>query len=180
MSSPANAQSNAMLAAPMSADLQAAKAALAKYSDPLVAIRDGYLSTLACVDFPQGAIDGPVVFPPGAMGVHFLNAANIGPTLDPVKPQILLYENVGGKLRLTGAEWFMPVAVANGTVPAIFGQNLLGPMDGHEPIIPKSLRHYDLHVWFWKNNPRGMFTSTNSAVKCTPGAPYTIATGAHH
>ena len=163
----------------MSADLQSAKAALAKYSDPIVAIKDGFYSTVACVDFPNGATDGPVVFPKGAMGIHFLNKANIGPTLDPAKPQILLYEMVGNKLKLTGAEWFMPVEAANGTAPSIFGQTLAGPMEGHEPIVPASLRHYDLHVWFWKNNPRGMFTSTNSAVKCARDGPYTIAMGTH-
>ena len=171
---------SAMSATPMSADLQAAKSALAKYSDPFVAIKDGYFSTLACIDFPHGATDGPVVYPPGAMGVHLLNTANIGPKLDPAKPQVLLYEMVGNKLVLTGAEWFMPVEAANGTAPSIFGQTLTGPMDGHEPIMPPTLRHYDLHVWFWKNNPRGMFTSTNAAVKCAPGAPYTVAMGAHH
>ena len=161
-------------------DLSAAKAALAKYSDPLMAIKDGYFSTLACIDFPAGAKDGPIEYPPGAMGVHFLNPGNIGPNLDPAKPQVLLYEPVGDKLVLTGAEWFMPEAVAGGKAPSIFGQTLAGPMDGHEPIMPATLRHYDLHVWFYKDNPKGMFTSTNAAVKCTPGATYTIAIGAHH
>ncbi len=161
-------------------DVATAKGALAKYSDPLVAITDGYFSTLACIDFPVGAKDGTVEYPPGAMGVHFLNAANIGPKLDPMKPQILLYEQVGDKLVLTGAEWFMPVAASGGVAPSIFGQTLLGPMDGHEPIMAASLTHYDLHVWFWKDNPKGMFTPTNAAVKCTPKAAYTIEVGAHH
>jgi hypothetical protein len=163
----------------MTPELQAAKAALAKYSDPFVAIKDGFFSTLACVDFPKGAKDGPVEYPPGAMGVHFLNTANIGPVLDPAKPQVLIYEQVGDKLVLTAAEWFMPVEAAGGKAPAIFGQTLAGPMDGHEPIMPAALRHYDLHVWLWKDNPRGLFTSTNAAVKCTPGAPYTHAYGEH-
>ena len=162
------------------ADLATAKAALAKYADPFVAIKDGYFSTLACIDFPTGAMDGTVEYPPGAMGVHFLNAANIGPNLDPTKPQVLIYEPVGNKLVLAGAEWFVPVQVAGSTAPTIFGQTLAGPMDGHEPIMPTSLRHYDLHVWFWKENPKGMFTSTNSTLKCTPGSPYTIALGGHH
>ena len=161
----------------MSADLQAAKTALAKYADPIVAVRDGYFSTVACVDFPQGATDGPMVYPPGAMGVHFLNPANIGPKLEPTKPQILIYEPVGDKLVLTAAEWFMPVEVAGGVAPSIFGQTLMGPMDGHEPIIPASLKHYDLHVWLWKDNPAGMFVSTNKAVKCSPKARYTVALG---
>lgn len=167
-------------ASAMSPDVQAAKAALEKYADPFAAIKDGYFSTLACIDFPDGAADGTVVYPPGAMGVHFLNMANIGPKLDPMKPQVLIYEPQGDKLVLAAAEWFMPLEAAGGTPPSIFGQTLVGPMDGHEPIMPATLRHYDLHVWMWKNNPRGMFTSTNSAVKCPKTGAYTVAVGAHH
>jgi len=181
-STPSQGQAK-MAAAPtaMSPDLDAARTALSKYSDPFVAVRDGYFSTLARIDFPAGMTDGSVEYPPGAMGVHLLNPANIGPKLDPAKPQVLIYEPVGDKLVLAGAEWFVPVQAAGGVVPTIFGQTLAGPMDGHEPIMPTSLRHYDLHVWLWKDNPRGMFTSTNAALKCTPGAAYTIAIGgAHH
>jgi len=165
----------------LSPELVSAKSALAKYSDPLVAIRDGYFSTVACIDFPKGAVDGPIEYPPGAMGVHFLNTANIGPQLDPAKPQVLIYEPDGTKLKLVAAEWFVPAAAVTGDKsPAIFGQTLAGPMAGHEPIMPAALRHYDLHVWLWKDNPKGMFTSTNAAVKCDPKAPYTHAEGMHH
>lgn len=170
----------AAAAAPISPELQAAKAALARYADPIAAVRDGYFSTVACVDFPNGAVDGPMTYPPGAMGVHFLNTANIGPTLDPSKPQILIYEPVGDKLVLAAAEWFMPVAAAGGKAPSIFGQTLYGPMDGHEPIMPAALTHYDLHVWLWKDNPKGMFVSTNKSIKCAPKARYTVAIGAEH
>lgn len=162
-------------AASMTPELQAAKAALAKYSDPIVAVRDGYFSTVACVDFPKGATEGNITYPPGTMGVHFLNTSNIGPTLDPTKPQILIYEPVGDKLVLAAAEWFMPEPAAQGKAPSIFGQTLYGPMDGHEPIIPAALRHYDLHVWLWKPNPAGMFVSTNKAVKCPQKATYTMS-----
>lgn len=59
------------------------------------------------------------------MGVHFLNPANIGPNLDPAKPQVLIYEPVGNKLVLAAAEWFVLVAVVpNGVAPTIFGQTL--------------------------------------------------------
>jgi hypothetical protein len=93
---------------------------------------------------------------------------------------VLIYEPVGGKLKLVAAEWFMPVAVAGDKAPSILGQTLSGPMAGHEPIMPAELRHYDLHVWLWKNNPKGVFTSTNAAVKCDPAAPYTHREGMHH
>ena len=177
---PCTAHAQMASSASLSPDLQAAKTALAKYSDPIVAVRDGYFSTVACVDFPSQVTDGPITYPAGAMGIHFLNPANIGPKLDPAKPQILIYEPVGDKLVLAGAEWFVPVQVAGNTAPSIFGQQLAGPMDGHEPIIPASLRHYDLHVWLWKDNPKGIFTSTNSTVKCASGSPYTLAMGQEH
>jgi hypothetical protein len=164
----ANAQA-AMSEKALTPDLQAARAGLEKYQDPLAAVRDGYFSTLACIDFPKGATDGDIVYPPGAMGVHFLNTGNIGPKLDPAKPQVLIYEPVKDKLKLVAAEWFVPVAAAGAERPQIFGQPLSGPMNGHEPIMPATLRHYDLHVWLWKNNPRGVYTSTNAAVKCPEG-----------
>ena len=154
-------------------ELQKARAALDKYQDPVVAVRDGFLSTLGCIDFPAGGMEmGSMQYPPGAMGVHFLNMANVGPTLDPSKPQVLIYEPVGDKLKLAAAEWFVPANLVK-TPPTIFGQTLQGPMEGHEPVIPAALHHYDLHVWLWKNNPKGVFTPTNSAVKCPPG-PYSF------
>ncbi len=163
-------------------ELVPVKAALAKYADVTAALRDGYLSTVGCIDYPKGAQEGTVTFPPGAMGVHFLNMANVGPKLDPMKPQILIYEPVNGKLKLAAAEWFVPEQLAGGKAPTIFGQTLYGPMDGHQPIMPKELRHYDLHVWLWKPNPKGVFTSTNAALKCRAGDPYTYSEGAdaHH
>ena len=173
-------QAGAPLATKMTPELIATKAALEKYQDPIVAVRDGFFSTVACIDFPHGAVDGPITYPPGAMGVHLLNTANIGPKLDPAKPQVLIYEPVAGKLKLVAAEWFMPEQVAGGKAPEIFGQTLYGPMAGHAPIMPAEFRHYDLHVRLWKDNPRGMFTSTNSAVKCDTKAPYTHAEGMHH
>jgi hypothetical protein len=173
-------QAGAPMSAKLTPELLATRTALAKYENPLVAVRDGYFSTVGCIDFPHGAVDGPVTYAPGAMGVHFLNTANIGPKLDPAKPQVLIYEPVGAKLKLVAAEWFMPVAVAGDKAPEIFGQTLVGPMNGHEPIMPKELRHYDLHVWLWKDNPKGVFTSTNAAVKCDPKAPYTHQVGMHN
>lgn len=154
----------------LSTELAGVRSALDKYQDPLVAVRDGFLSTVACIDFPQGGVDGDVRFKPGAMGVHFVNMGNVGPAIDPAKPQVLIYEPVGSKLRLVAAEWFLPAQlVTDGQVPTIFGRRMLGPMDGHEPIMPAALRHYDLHVWLWRENPAGLFEPTNAKVKCSKG-----------
>ena len=162
-------------AADNSAALNAVKAALDKYKDPIAAVRDGYLSTIGCVDFPTGGTEhGSMEYKPGAMGVHFINMGLVGQKLDSTKPQVLLYEPVGDKLVLTGAEWFVPTAVSK-TPPTILGHQLMGPMEGHAPIMPAELHHWDLHVWLYKNNPNGMFSPTNSAVKCpTTGYGYTF------
>ena len=112
------------------------------------------------------------------MGVHFLNMSTVGPTLDPAKPQVLIYEPKGDKLVLVAAEWFMPMQVAGSTHPAIFGQQLNGPMEGHPPIMPPELHHYDLHVWLWTENPAGVFSPTNPAVKCPRAGTTHAAEGA--
>jgi hypothetical protein len=142
-------------------ELAAVRDALAQYQDPRVAIRDGYLSTLGCVEYPVGG-----------MGVHFVNSALIGPTVDPMRPQILVYEpGPRGSLRLVAAEWFVPLATGVAERPTLFGRPFDGPMAGHEPLMPASLHHYDLHVWLWKENPAGMFNATNPGVGCA-GHPY--------
>jgi len=171
--------------AALSPELQKARAALEKYQDPVVAVHDGYFSTVACVEYLKGE-EGSMNYTPGGMGVHFLNLGLIGPALDPAKPQVLIYEPVGDRLQLAAAEWFVPTNVAGAKRPTIFGQELQGPMEGHEPLQPKGFHHYDLHVWLWKDNPAGMFSATNPAVKCPAGsysftehAPKLVDAGKH-
>jgi len=136
--------------------------ALEKYQDPIVAVRDGYFSTVGCVEYPTGG-----------MGIHFLNPAHIGPVPDPMRPQILVYEPVGDKLVLVAAEWFIPLATGVKEHPSLFGQRFDGPMEGHEPLLPAALHHYDLHVWLFKPNPAGVFHPVNPNVQC-PKAGYTF------
>jgi hypothetical protein len=158
----------------LSPELQQVRANLDKYRDPVLAVHDGYFSTVGCVEYPEGGHEGTMPYAPGGMGVHFLNTQLIGPTLDPAKPQVLIYEPDGDKLRLVAAEWFVPTAAAGDTRPAIFGKQLEGPMEGHHPLMPAGLHHYDLHVWLWKTNPAGVFAPTNPALKC-PKHGYSFA-----
>ena len=158
----------------VSPELEQARAALDKYRDPIVAVHDGYFSSVGCIEYPAGGHEGTMQYAPGGMGVHFLNVQLIGPALDPAKPQVLIYEPDGDKLRLAAAEWFMPFQAAPaGARPAIFGKELQGPMEGHHPLMPEGLHHYDLHVWLWKKNPAGTFAATNPDVKC-PKAGYSF------
>ncbi len=156
------------------AELQSVRALLDKYNDPIVAVHDGFLSTVGCVEYPKGGKEGTMTYAAGGMGVHFINMGNVGPTLDPAKPQVLIYEPVGDKLRLVAAEWFVPAQLAGDKRPSIFGKELQGPMEGHKPLMPAEVHHYDLHVWLWKTNPEGVYSPTNPAVKC-PKASYSFA-----
>src|SRR5689334_15970506 len=109
----ASAQTERSSPQALPANLAATRTALEKYQDPIAAVRDGDFATVGCVDFPKGSRGaGEMAYKPGGMGVHFLNPALIGPTLDSLKPQVLLYEPVGDRLRLVAAEWFVPTAVA--------------------------------------------------------------------
>lgn len=158
----------------LSPDLQRAKEALDKYQDWVVAVHDGYWSTVGCVTYPKPGAPGAVPYKAGGMGVHFLNGMLIGKPLDPTKPQVLVYEPVGGgKLRLVAAEWFVPMSPGVKEKPKLFGREFDGPMAGHDPLMPKGLNHYDLHVWLWKDNPYGTFAPTNPNVKCAKG-PFTL------
>ncbi|HXF95947.1 MAG TPA: hypothetical protein VNI61_07570, partial [Gemmatimonadales bacterium] len=152
--------------------LDSVRAALERYQDPIAAIHDGYLSTVACTQFPREGKAGGTPYPAGGMGVHLLNPALIGAPLDPARPQVLIYEPRGDTLRLAAAEWFVPTA-ASPERPQLFGRPFDGPMAGHHPIMPEALRHWDLHVWLWRENPAGVFTPTNPALRCPPGV-YTL------
>ncbi len=154
-------------------ELEKVRAALEKYQDPFVAVRDGYFSTVGCIEYPRAGGPGHLPYPAGAMGIHFLNPQLLGPVPDPMRPQILLYEPDGDKLRLIGAEWFVPLATGVKERPELLGHPFDGPMHGHEPLLPEGLHHYDLHVWLWRSNPAGLFSPTNPDVKCR-GYGYTI------
>lgn len=148
----------------LTSELSKIRGGLAKYEDPFVAVRDGYFSTVGCVQYSDGD-----------MGVHFLNPALIGPKPDPAKPPVLIYEpGSDGKLQLTAVEWFIPLATGIKGRPTLFGQEFEGPMAGHEPLIPDGLHHYDLHAWLFKNNSSGVFNHTNPDVDCTKGAIYPL------
>ena len=144
--------------------LQQVKAATARYHSVEQARKNGYTTeNEPCVQAPP---------PPGlsgAMGIHAVNPALISDdAIDPLRPELLLYlPRANGKLKLVGVEYFKVDADQNletdGDRPSIFGQPFDGPMPGHTPTMPI---HYDLHVWFWADNPAGMFAPFNPALSC--------------
>ena len=154
----------ASAAEPSKEELDAVRQALKKYEDPYVAVRDLYLSTLGCVHYDGKKKPGYMEYAKGTMGVHFVNLTIKGPP-DPKRPNVLVYEPNGKKLKLVAAEWLVPLAAAKER-PTVLGQPFQGPMEGHEPLIPAEFHHYDLHAWLFKDNPLGMFSPTNPEVSC--------------
>jgi hypothetical protein len=151
---------------PTEAQIEALRKSLEKYQDYKVAVRDLYLSTVGCVHYSGEKVDGHMVYPKGAMGVHFVNVTISGPP-DPMKPNVLIYEPVGKELKLVAIEWLVPLTPDTKERPSLFGEPFMGPMEGHEPLIPKEYVHYDLHMWLFKPNPLGLFSPTNPDVNCT-------------
>jgi len=147
------------------AQIEALRKAMEKYKDYKVAVRDLYLSTVGCVHYSGEKIADHMVYAKGAMGVHFVNLTVKGPP-DPMKPNVLIYEPVGKSLKLVAVEWLVPHSPDVKEAPTLFGQKFMGPMEGHEPLIPKEFIHWDLHAWIFKDNPLGMFEATNPKVNC--------------
>lgn len=106
--------------------------------------------------------------PQGGMGFHYVNpAAMQDPKIDPLRPEVLLYEQLAGGLQLIGVEYVKvdndQSVATDGDRPTIFGRAFDGPMLGHAPGMPI---HFDQHVWLQKRNPSGMFAQWNPDVSC--------------
>ncbi|MBI3804126.1 MAG: hypothetical protein HY282_10240 [Nitrospirae bacterium] len=140
---------------PLPSDLSKMRIALEKYQDPIVAVRDGYLSMVGCIESPSGGV-----------GVRFLNTSLMSSAANPDYPPILIYEPKGERLELVAAEWLIPVAMGIGEPPKLLGKPLDGPMEGLHPLMPKEMVHYDLRVWLFKENPAGLYSPTNPEVTC--------------
>ncbi len=137
-------------------DLQAAKAATARYHSIHQALAAGYLPP------PPGAcVAHPTL---GGMGYHFENPTLMEDNrLDPAQPEMLVYERKkNGKFRLIALEYYVEADQVTST-PVLFGQAFDGPMPAHHPGMET---HYDLHVWLWKDNPSGLFAMWNPEVTC--------------
>lgn len=150
---------------PYKGQIDALRKSLEKYQDYKVAVRDLYLSTVGCVHYSGEKIAHHMEYPKGAMGIHFVNVMVQGAP-DPSKPNVLIYEPVGKELKLVAVEWLVPLTPDLKERPALFGQPFMGPMEGHEPLIPRKYVHYDLHLWLFKDNPLGLFSPTNPDVSC--------------
>jgi hypothetical protein len=147
--------------------LSIVKGETGKFQDLSVAKKAGYgllkdkkgISCIAMDPMPGMAM--------GAMGVHYANPSLVGDgKLDLHSPEALVYQPVGGKLRLGALEYVVIKkawdAVHNGA-PVMFGHRFNLTPEGNRFGLPA---FYSLHVWLFKQNPAGEFAMWNPRVSC--------------
>jgi hypothetical protein len=171
-------------------DLVAAKAATGRFHSLSVAKASGYGQPPAGVPLHECISNGAA----GAMGFHFIKGSLLDTTLDPTKPEALVYApDKNGKLKLAALEFVVfQAAWADARVndpslpvmPELFGQMFM-PVNaaaGHGGNTVFDIPpFYMLHVWLWNSNPSGLFNPWNPSVSCagaTASAGSTTAAGA--
>jgi hypothetical protein len=149
--------------------LRDVRRATAQFRNVDVAIAAGYgrfvdKNGVACIDNPLGG-----------MGIHYVNLDLVldnppgtPSTVDPLRPEALVYEPRDGELKLVALEYIVFQAAwdaEHGSAPSLFGHQFAPIAEGNRYGIPA---FYELHVWLWKANPRGMFQDWNPRVSCHP------------
>jgi hypothetical protein len=135
---------------PYQADLDALREATQSFADVNAAASAGYTTELtACMADPQQ----------GGMGFHTGNASLIDATVELTKPEVAIYEpTAGGGRTLVGLEFLVPFdAWTSQTPPALMGQSFKRN---------ETFQVWALHVWLYRDNPRGVFADWNPTVSC--------------
>lgn len=119
-----------------------------------------------------GCVTGP---DSGAMGLHFVKQEYLtkppmlaNGEIDPTRPEIVIYEPVqGGGLRLIGADYLLFADAWDkahpGNPPQLMGQLFHYFEAPNRFGLPP---FYTLHVWAWKENPKGAFVNWHPDVSC--------------
>ena len=142
-----------------SALLKIVRESTVRFQDVKVAESEGYRLEFGCVsgdDF-------------GAMGLHYVNDTLVGDgVVDAAHPQIVLYEALpNGSLKLTGADYLVLAEAWDAKHPGVTPQ-LMGQIF-HYFEAPNRFglpAFYTLHVWAWKENPKGAFVNWHPNVSC--------------
>lgn len=166
--------------------LEQVRAATEKYQDINVAIADGYVRDPADLCDTADMMGKPAEL--GAMGVHYAHFGQAGVPGPPapgarvdgngthtdfLKPTVLIYEpQADGSFQLVAVEnlVFKKAWDAAHTSPPSFhglpydemADDPATPLDEAHAFEP----HYDRHVWVYRDNPNGVFSSYNPGVSC--------------
>jgi len=120
-----------------------------RFKNVSVALSEGY-RPIPCASGADG----------GAMGIHYVNAKLLSSgTIDLAHPQAVMYEPMpDGRLALIAVEYITMKGPAS-LEGQLFNFNGAPNRYGLDPF-------YELHVWAWKQNPRGAFADMNPTVTC--------------
>lgn len=128
----------------------------ARFADTLVSQAEGYTT-----QFPAGcaAIEGV-----GGQGFHFLNADLVDGHVNPLQPELVMYEpQEDGSYVLVGVDFVIPFAEWTAPrPPQLFGREF----GRNEP-----LGVWALHIWTERANPNGLFAPWNPNVSCQYAQP---------
>ena len=119
---------------------------------------EGYRLMFGCVSGPDE----------GAMGLHYVNLPLVfDGELDATRPEIVIYEPApGGRLKITGADYLVLADAwhAKHTETPQLGGQLFHLFEAPNRFgLPA---FYTLHVWAWKENPKGAFVNWHPKVSC--------------
>lgn len=156
-----------------------------RFRDVEVALADGYIRDPGDICETADMMGRPAE--QGAMGIHFFRpdllgiagppAARVGGNgthTDFRKPAILIYEpQENGSLELVAVENLVFIDAWNASgqsaPPTFHGVPYDRMVDDPETTVDEAHLfepHYDRHVWIYRENPNGVFTSFNPAVTC--------------
>jgi hypothetical protein len=143
--------------------LKVVRDATLRFKDVAVAEAEGYALQFGCVAGDDA----------GAMGLHYVNGTLVNSgVLDATRPQIVIYEPTpSGGLRLIGADYLLIADAWDAKhqgPPELMGQLF--------HLFPSPNRFglpafYTLHVWAWKENPKGAFVNWHPHVSCDSFSP---------
>ena len=110
-----------------------------------------YGPLLACFELPGV----------GGMGQHYADTSRFDATIEPNRPEALVYEVDQSRLQLVAVEYIVPwSAWVSSDPPRLFGRDFTSVT---------SLQIWALHAWIWRPNPLGMFANYNPRVSLCPG-----------
>jgi hypothetical protein len=158
MAAPQNQELTEYQRSRASALINIVREATERFKDVAVAKAEGYALQFGCVSGPDA----------GAMGLHYINGSLVSAgEIDARRPQIVIYEPTpGGGLQLIGADYLVLADAWNANHPG--PPELMGQLF-HLWESPNRFglpAFYTLHVWAWKENPKGAFVNWHPAVSC--------------
>lgn len=156
-----------------------------RYRDVNAATADGYVRdpTNTCETADMVGRDRA----DGVMGIHYAHMGRLGVTAPPNPkvdgngihtdfrtPSVLIYEpQADGSLELVAVENLVFIksweAAGHKAPPSYLGNAFNLMADDPKTEVDEAHHfapHYDLHVWLYRENPRGMFTQFNPAATC--------------